>query len=75
MKLEIEIAEVKFRVECTFVPACYESHEPESMEIHNISLISHGNTDMTGFFRYLNENELDWNDIERLCLHAYYELE
>ena len=75
MKLEIEIAEVKFRVECEHVPACYETGESETMEIKNISLVSHRNVDMTEFFRYIHENELDWDDLQQMALYAFYELE
>lgn len=75
MKLEIEIADIKFRVDCEYIPACYEAGESETIEIRGIHLLSHGNVNMTEFFKYLNDNELDWNDIERMCLHAFYALE
>lgn len=75
MKLEIEIAEVKFRIECEYVPPSYETGDSERMDIKNISLVSHRNVDMTEFFRYIQDNELDWEDLERMALHAFYELE
>lgn len=75
MKLTIEIGEQEFRCECTYYEADPVEGEPEKIDVENISIVSHGTIDMTNFFKYISEESVTWDDVERLCLYAFHNLE
>lgn len=75
MKLTIEIGEQEFRCVCKYYQADPKEGEPEKIDVENISIVSHGTVDMTNFFKYISENNVLWEDVERLCLHAFHSLE